>query len=308
MARRPFGGGGDAVVIDAETGDPLPFAVGTAWTARSGGTQILDVADEAGTTLPSSQIVTDAAGAIAPFLGPADGTAELWVDFGGGTRFLLTCTDLPERVAAVEVGGSGVPTTRTITTTAPLTGGGDLSANRTFAITTGTTSGTVAAGDDSRITGAQQRSTLTTKGDLYVATASGVVTRLPVGANGQIPIADSSQTTGLRWGYTNPVVVTLTDASTIAVNAAAGNHFRVTLGGNRTLGNPTGAVDGQRLLFEILQDGSGSRLLTLDTKFALGTDITAVTLTTTASKRDFLGVVYNSTADKFFVLALAKGY
>lgn len=40
-----------------------------------------------------------------------------------------------------------VPTARTISTTAPLTGGGDLSANRTLAVTTGTTSGTVALGD-----------------------------------------------------------------------------------------------------------------------------------------------------------------
>lgn len=37
-------------------------------------------------------------------------------------------------------GGGGVPTSRTISTTAPLTGGGDLSANRTFAITQANTS------------------------------------------------------------------------------------------------------------------------------------------------------------------------
>jgi hypothetical protein len=40
-----------------------------------------------------------------------------------------------------------VDATRTISTTAPLTGGGDLSANRTLGITTGTTAGTVALGD-----------------------------------------------------------------------------------------------------------------------------------------------------------------
>ena len=44
-----------------------------------------------------------------------------------------------------------------------------------------TTGYTLAAGDDSRITGAQQRSTVTTKGDLYVATASATAkTPLPV--------------------------------------------------------------------------------------------------------------------------------
>jgi hypothetical protein len=100
----------------------------------------------------------------------------------------------------------------------------------------------------------------------------------------------------------------LTDAATIATDASLGNHFRVTLGGNRTLGNPTNAVDGQKIMWEIKQDGTGTRTLTLDTKFALGTDITAVTLTTTINKRDFLGVVYNSTDDKFYVIAFVKGY
>jgi hypothetical protein len=63
----------------------------------------------------------------------------------------------------------------------------------------GTSSSTLAAGDDSRITGAQQRSTLTTKGDLYIATASGAVTRLAVGSNDQVLTADSAQATGVKW-------------------------------------------------------------------------------------------------------------
>lgn len=63
----------------------------------------------------------------------------------------------------------------------------------------GTTAGTVAAGDDSRITGAQQRSTLTTKGDIYAATASATTTRVGVGTNNQILTADSAQATGIKW-------------------------------------------------------------------------------------------------------------
>lgn len=63
----------------------------------------------------------------------------------------------------------------------------------------GTSAGTVAAGDDARITGAQQRSDLTTKGDLYVATAAGTVARLGVGSNDQVLTADSAQATGLKW-------------------------------------------------------------------------------------------------------------
>lgn len=40
---------------------------------------------------------------------------------------------------------------------------------------------------------------LTAKGDIYVATASGVVTRLAVGANTRVLMADSGQTEGLKW-------------------------------------------------------------------------------------------------------------
>ena len=63
----------------------------------------------------------------------------------------------------------------------------------------GTGSSTVAAGDDSRITGAVQKSAVTTKGDLLVATASGAVARVGVGADDQVLTADSGQTAGVRW-------------------------------------------------------------------------------------------------------------
>jgi len=103
-------------------------------------------------------------------------------------------------------------------------------------------------------------------------------------------------------------VVTLADAATIATDASLGNHFRVTLGGNRTLGNPTNPTDGQKCTWEIIQDGTGSRTLAYDTQFAFGTDIASITLTTTASKRDFIAAIYNSTATKWYVIAVVKGY
>lgn len=42
-------------------------------------------------------------------------------------------------------------------------------------------------------------STVTTKGDLLVATGAGAIARLPVGSNGQVLTADSAQTTGTKW-------------------------------------------------------------------------------------------------------------
>jgi hypothetical protein len=43
-------------------------------------------------------------------------------------------------------------------------------------------------------------STVTTKGDLLVATSSGTVARLGVGTTGQALLADSTTTTGVAWG------------------------------------------------------------------------------------------------------------
>jgi hypothetical protein len=45
----------------------------------------------------------------------------------------------------------------------------------------------------------QLRSTLTAKGDLYVATASDTVARQAIGTNGHVLTADSAQTNGLKW-------------------------------------------------------------------------------------------------------------
>ena len=64
-----------------------------------------------------------------------------------------------------------VPETRTLTAGTGLTGGGDLSADRTFAVDYGTSAGTAAEGNDSRITGAAKSA------DVQVFTSSGTWTK-----------------------------------------------------------------------------------------------------------------------------------
>jgi hypothetical protein len=88
-------------------------------------------------------------------------------------------------------------------------------------------------------------------------------------------------------------VVALTDGATITPDLAAGNNFSVTLGGNRTLANPTNQTAGQHGTIVITQDGTGSRTLAFGSywKFAAGT---APSLTTTAAAVDVLAYYVES--------------
>lgn len=87
----------------------------------------------------------------------------------------------------------------TITAGTGLTGGGNLTTNRTLSANFGTTTGTIAEGDDNRITGAIQSTIVNAKGDLIVASAADTVVRVAVGSDNQVLTADSSQTSGVRW-------------------------------------------------------------------------------------------------------------
>jgi len=83
--------------------------------------------------------------------------------------------------------------------------------------------------------------------------------------------------------------------------------FRITLGGATTV-NIRGARDGQKVTLEFTQDATGSRVVTLSSDFAFGTDITSFTASTTAGVTDHVGVVFTSAAAKYRVLAVSKGY
>jgi len=80
-------------------------------------------------------------------------------------------------------------------------------------------------------------------------------------------------------------ITALSDGATITPDFSASNNFSVTLGGNRTLENPTNITAGQAGSIFISQDGTGSRTLAWGSywDFSQGT---APTLSTTASAVD----------------------
>lgn len=82
-------------------------------------------------------------------------------------------------------------------------------------------------------------------------------------------------------------IVSLTDAASISLDLSTGNSFAVTLGGNRTLENPSNAIAGQVGYIYVYQDGTGSRTLSFGNsyRFAKGA---APVMTTSISAVDML--------------------
>ena len=98
-------------------------------------------------------------------------------------------------------------------------------------------------------------------------------------------------------------VTALTDAASIATDLALSNNFAITLGGNRTLANPSSTTAGQSGSIFITQDGTGSRTLAYGSyfKFVAGT---APTLSTAASSVDRIDYVVASATQIHAVASL----
>jgi hypothetical protein len=128
--------------------------------------------------------------------------------------------------------------------------------------------------------------------------------------NGAANVTISNTTgTATRLGQSvAPKTFALTDAATIAVNAQNGNLMTVTLGGNRTLGNPSNPVDGQQIVFVITQDGGGSRTLAYASAYAFSTSLPSPTLSTGSGAVDYLEFIYSAAASKWRFVSFISGF
>ncbi len=126
-----------------------------------------------------------------------------------GSNVTLTVTDNPgsDRVdVTVAATGTGIPVNTIDAKGDWLLGTAD---NTVGKLTVGA-NGQMPYADNTQATGVRwgappsgtgiPPSTVLAKGDMILGTASGTVGRLAVGTNGQVPIADSTQATGVRWG------------------------------------------------------------------------------------------------------------
>lgn len=158
--------------------------------------------------------------AYTPFPGDAvvSGTPVSKSKFGDIT--VANLNDHESRMVTVESGK--VPTSRLITAGTGLTGGGDLSANRTLAADFGTAAGKVAQGNDSRITVTQDASIGNSALDAKIS-ALGPIAEITVSAN-------SGTTTGADLIWANTGGITLVNGAKYRVSFDTGYDFVNTSG------------------------------------------------------------------------------
>jgi len=132
------------------------------------------------------------------------------------------------------------------------------------------------------------------KGDLIVGQADNVAARLAVGSNNQIPIADSAQTLGMRWGSGAPVLPPAPGADLAAQNTITiTNAFHRLTSRTATIKTINGGVDGAVL---VLANASGA---------AVDIDSTGNILATARSgiywmpANSSITLVYNASASKW---------
>jgi hypothetical protein len=114
--------------------------------------------------------------------------------------------------------------------------------------------------------------------------------------------------TTVETGALAPAVVVLTDAATISLDASLGNDFRVTIAGNRTLGNPANPVDGEKIVLHVTQGTGGNFTLAYGSAYEFSTGLPQPTLSTTAGDTDLLAFVYNAAKGKWLLAAYVIGF
>jgi hypothetical protein len=114
--------------------------------------------------------------------------------------------------------------------------------------------------------------------------------------------------TTITAGFVAPAVVALGSSGAIAVNATTGNDFRVNLSGDATIASPTGAVDGQRITFQITQSSGGGNTVGWGTAYSFGSAGGPPKLSTSGGATDVIGFIYNAAKAAWLCVGSATGF
>lgn len=118
---------------------------------------------------------------------------------------------------------------------------------------------------------------------------------------------------GVAYGVINPnrimtreMFATMPLTPPYYVNMLASHKWFVDMGNNGTLMNPLNPLyDGQTLFVKVRSNGY---LLAFDSKFRFSSSLPAPVVTAGAGKIDYLGFVYNYSADKWDFIALTQDF
>lgn len=311
-------GGSGVTSFNTRTGAVVPASGDYSFSEISGTATIA----QGGTGQATQQAALDAL---------AGATTSGLVLRGGGSHVTLAAIQVSD-VPTLNQNTSGTAAGLSSTLAIASGGTGQTGAVAAFnALSPTTTLGDTLSNDGTNDTRIAGNTTATKK--FFTQTGTGSVSAAP-GWNtivaGDVPTLNQSTTgssasctgnaataTNLAGGatfpaYTAPKVVSLTDASTVAINAALGNDLRLTMtsgvGSTRALGAPSNPVDGQRIDIMVTQDSSGSRLLTYNAAFEFSTGLPSPTLSTGANLTDILGFIYNAAKSKWFFVAFLNGF
>lgn len=220
------------VGVKGEKGDPGP--IGSAPFTAKGDLLVGGVLAGAPTVLPvgaSGRLLT---------ANPAVDTGVSWEPAPvAGVSSVNTQTGAVVLTAA-NVGA--VPTTRQVIAGSGLTGGGDLTADRTLTVNFGTAAGTVVQGNDVRVVNAIPVTLVDAKGDLLAGTADNTVGRVAVGTENKYLRANSLASAGMDWVSPTFAHMDAASVSTLA-QAAPGTTFVIKKSGGVWPSRPTARTD-----------------------------------------------------------------
>lgn len=105
------------------------------------------------------------------------------------------------------------------------------------------------------------------------------------------------------------LVGTITGTGTVTPSATTASIFTTTVTGNLTLNGPSSPTNGQKVMFRLLQDGTGHTVSFASGagNFRFGTDIPSFTAST-ANLTDYVGAIYNSTSTSWDIVSVIQGF
>jgi hypothetical protein len=327
-------------IANGGTGATTNTAARTNLGATTLGANLFTLANPSAITFPrfnaDNTVTTLSAADFRTAIGAGTGTGTVTSVSGTGTASGLTLSGTVTTTGNLTLSGtvnsldpgtyaisiSGNAATATIAgnvsgTVATANGGTGLSSLTTYALLAG---GTTSTGNVQQVSGTG------TSGQLLTSNGVGALPTWQNAPSGMVyPGAGIPVSTGSAWttskaspsgvivGTTdtqtlsskriNPRVVSAASASSLTPDVSAADQYSFTaLAVDLTINAPTGTpVDGDKLVFRILDDGTG-RLLTWDSVFnPIGVTLPS---STTSNKLLYVGAIYNSSSVKWDVIAV----